>query len=232
MKRSIIISLFFVLFTIACATGPEIIRRMIPIPDKNIVIKDDKATQERNGVRITIEYMNRKKLFQIAKENNPYIDSEGAPILTTFKMIIENKRDTKIYFNPENAVLLDGLGNQFNALTYETFKELYPSSIYQQYEYSFIFNRYYVETYYTDDYHKRKKAAKSLFKGGNIYPKVKVEGVLPFQRISEHARDITLILPDIILYTNTADTNNGELKEEKRLEFKFKFKQKIVRLKQ
>ncbi len=232
MKGSIKKSIFLTLLIFSCATGPKIIRRMIPVQAKKIEIKGDKASQEKEGVRITVEYMNRKKLFEIAKENNPYIDNSGGPILTTFKIVVENKRDTKIYFEPENAVLLDGLGNQFNALTYDTFKELYPSSIYQQAEYSFIFNRYYVETYYTDDYRKRQKAAKSLFKGGTIYPKVKVEGILPFQRVSEHSRNITLILPDIILYQHTADTNNnGETKEEKRIEFKFKFRQKIVRIK-
>ncbi|MBN1897598.1 MAG: hypothetical protein JW827_02385 [Spirochaetes bacterium] len=229
MKRIIFIITVFSLF--ACSSSPEIIRRMMPVHEENIEITGDHASQQIENITISIEYMNRKKLFEIAKENNPYVDDDGGPILSAFRIVIENKRDTKIFFDPENAVLLDGLGNQFNALNYETFKELYPSSIYQQYEYSFIFNRYYTETYYTDDYHKRKKAAKSLFKGGAIYPKVRVEGILPFQRVSEQAREITIILPDVILYRTNADKNSKDMQEDKKLEFTFKFRQKIVRIK-
>jgi len=230
MKLRMILLFLFLLIIFSCSTGPDIIRRMIPVIDNKMDLKSNISTAEKDGVRVTVEYLDKKKLLKIARENNPYVDDTGA-ILTAFKIVVENKRDAKISFEPEKSVLLDGIGNQFNALTYDTFRELYPSTVYQQYEYSFIFNRYYVESYPSDDYYKRKKAAKSLFKGGVIYPNVKVEGILPFQRVSEYARNITLILPDIILYNSTTDTNNGVFKEQKRIEFKFEFVQKIIRLK-
>jgi hypothetical protein len=119
--------------------------------------------------------------------------------------------------------LLDGLGNQFSTLSLEAFKELYPTSTYHQYEYSFIFNRYYIDT---SDEEKRQKIVKTLFKGGNIYPNVKIECIIPFQRISESAKEITLILPDIILYNELYEDT-----PEKDIEFKFKFRQKVIRLK-
>jgi len=226
MKKLIIIYLILILF-IGCSSGPKIIREMVPIAGMSSKIDSNRITEEKEGVRITVEYLNRDKLQKIAKENNPYTDSSGFPILTTFKITIENTRDSKIKFEPENAILLDGLGNQFNALTYEAFKELYPTSVYQRYEYSFIFNRYYIDTYWTDDYKKRSKAVKSLFKGGYIYSGVKVEGIVPFQQLSEYSREVTLILPDIILYEKAG--GDEDLKEMKRIEFSFKFRQEIRR---
>jgi hypothetical protein len=102
------------------------------------------------------------------------------------------------------------------------FKELYPSTVYKEYQYSFIFNRYYMEEHYTDDYYKRGKAGKTLFKGGKIYPKVHVTGILAFPRVSAKAREVTLVLPDIKFYNK-----NKEIVDTKEIEIKFK--QKLVR---
>lgn len=226
MKKYIFIILMLILMLFSCASKPEIIRKLIPqMPEKKqAVIQDDTIIEEKDNIRITIRYLNKIELAEIAEDNNPYLEDD-TPLLTTFKIIIENNRDSRISFELNNAILLDGLGNQFNALTYESFKNLYPSSVYQKYEYSFVFDRYYTENVLTDDYHKREKAAKTLFKGGKIFPGIKVEGILPFERINERAKNITLILSDIILY----DKEKKD-KKIKKIEYNFQFQQKILRL--
>ncbi len=229
MKKYIIF--IMILLLLGCASKPEIIRKMIPAKSENVKINDTEVTLEKEGIIITIRYMDKIELREIAKANNPYLEGD-TPLLTTFKMIIRNNKESKISFNLQNAVLLDGLGHQFQPLTYDDFKNMYPSTIYHQYEYSFVFNRYTKEPHLTDDYHKRTKAAKTLFKGGKIYPGITVEGVLPFERMSAYARDITLILSDIKLHNENDNSDKDSKNEEERtIEFQFKFKQKIVRLK-
>ncbi len=229
MKKIIVFITILLLY--GCASKPEIIRKMIPETDKDVEINDTAVTKEKDNVIVTIRYMDKIELHEIAKANNPYLEGD-TPLLTTFKMTIENQRKNKISFNLQDAVILDGLGHQFQPLTYEDFKNMYPSTIYHQYEYSFVFNRYTKEPHLTDDYHKRTKAAKTLFKGGKIYPGVTVEGVLPFERLSAYAKDITLILSDIKLYNEKEDSDkNSKDETEEVVELQFKFKQKIVRLK-
>ena len=222
----------------SCSSNPEIIKKMEPIQDENntyritnIITPSRTNTyieKEMDDINISIRYVDKIELNSMAPDNSPYLE----PLLSTFKMIIQNKRETKIEFNIKNAIILDGLGNQYQALSYEDFKSLYPATIYQQYEYSFVFNRYQKESYLTDDYHKRKEVARTLFRGGKIYPGVTVEGLLPFERLTNYSSDITLILSDIKLYY-AKDDSDKDIKEEikKKLEFKFKFKHKIIRLK-
>ncbi|MDD5067170.1 MAG: hypothetical protein PHF84_09000 [bacterium] len=226
---------FFILLTglLGCASKPEILKELYPVEGDNIQITRNEVTQEQENIRITVRFLNQVELTKIAEQNNPYLEGE-TPLLTTFKIMIENKRKAKIAFRIEDAVLLDGMSSQFNALTYESFKNLYPSTIYQKYEYSFIFDRYYIDSGLTDDYYKRKKVARTLFKGGKIFPDVKVEGIIPFDRISERAKNITLILTDIKLYKEQEAGSSEEIKEdvlEKDLEVRFNFIQKIVRVK-
>lgn len=226
---------FFILTFLAlagCASKPEIVREMTSVPPEGGLETAEPGMQEQDGVKVRVQYLNQIELAKIAEENNPYLEGD-TPLLTTFRVHIENKRKSRISFRIEDAVLLDGLGNQYSALTYESFKNLYPSTIYQKYEYSFIFDRYYMDTSVSDDYYKRKKAAKTLFKGGKIFPGVTVEGIIPFDRISERAKNITLILTDIKLYreeTPEKENQSGET-VEKVLEFKYAFTQKIKRTK-
>ncbi len=232
MNKIIYSFLFFLVF-IQCASKPEIIRRMIPIPAPELKIEKKTVNTKKNGVFITIRYLDKIELSKMAEDNNPYMEGD-IPLLTAFKITIKNTRKGKIDFNLQNAVILDGLGHQFQALTYESFKSLYPSTVYQQYEYSYVFERYTKQSYLTDDYYKRKKAAKTLFKGGKIYPNITIVGILPFERLSGYAKDITLILSDIILYKEKKDKSTSKEdkdKIEKKIEFQFKFRQKIERLK-
>lgn len=227
-----ILSSLFILYH--CASKPEIIRKMDPVDDVDTkTIKKNTIIQEKENIIITVRYMDKIELQELAEENNPYMEGD-VPLLTAFKITIKNKRKGKISFDLKNAVILDGLGHQYQALTRESFKSLYPSTVYQQYEYSYVFDRYTKQSYLTDDYHKRQKAVKTLFKGGKIYPGVTIDGILPFERLSAYAQNITLILSDIILYNgdSSSDNDNKDKKDhEKKIEFQFKFKQKIVRLK-
>ncbi len=222
--------IFIILILLGCASDPEIIKKMIPVKDDNNEIKNITIKGEKDNVVITIRYMDRMELFKIAEDNNPYLDDD-TPLLTTFMITIENKRKSKIHFDIKNAVLLDGLGHQFQALTTESFKSLYPSTIYQQYEYSFVFNPYMKEAPITDDFHKQNQATKTLFKGGYIYSGITVEGILPFERLTDYVSDVTIILSDINLYSEKDDTDKDSKKTIKKvIEFQYKFKQKIERI--
>jgi len=225
------LSLMIVLVLYSCGSKPQIIRKIIPVEEKGINIEKLSVSAKKDDVEITLRYMDKIELQKIAEENNPYVEGD-TPLLTPFRITIRNNRNGKISFDLQNAVLLDGQGHQFQALTYESFKNLYPSTVYQQYEYSYVFERYTKQSHLTDDYYKRDKAAKTLFKGGKIYPKVTIEGILPFERLSGYVKDITLILSDIILYGEGTDTEKEDNdKILKKIEFQFKFNQKIVRLK-
>ena len=229
MKKYILF-IFIILILLGCASDPEIIKKMIPVKEDNNEVKNITIKAEKDNVIITVRYMDRMELYKIAQDNNPYLD-DNTPLLTTFMITIENKRKGRIHFDIKNAVLLDGKGHQFQALTTESFKSLYPSTIYQQHEYSFVFNKYMKESYLTDDFHKRKEATRTLFKGGKIYPGVTVEGILPFERLTDYVSDITLILSDINLYSEKDDTDKDSKKTIKKvIEFQYKFKQKIERI--
>ncbi len=224
MKNLLIIIIFSILIFLQCASKPEIIRKFIPYADKNYIASfSNTAVINIKKVKIKIKYLNKIELQEMAKRNNPYLDNDSVPLLTTFKITLYNDMDSKIEFNPQESVLLDGLGNQFSALTYDTFKELYPSTIYKEYQYSFIFNRYYMEEHYTDDYYKRGKAGKTLFKGGKIYSGVHVTGILAFPRVSELSKEVRLILPGIKFYKKNIESGSSE-------EIKIRFRQKIVRI--
>ncbi len=223
--RYIILIISVLFLFVKCATKPAIVRDLKPVVDKEYISATNNiAIISKDSIVIKVKYLNKIELRKLAEINNPYLEDDNTPLLTTFKIDIYNNREEKIEIDTKDAILLDGLGNQFNALTYSAFKELYPTTIYKDYQYSFIFNRYYVEERYTDDYYKRRKVAKTLFKGGIIYPQVHVTGILAFPRVSERARTIRLILPDIKIYKKDKDILTT-------FDVEIKFIQKIVRLK-
>ena len=216
-----ILTIFILESLAGCGDKIQIIRVMEPIDDDNTIKKaKNLIIKNKKNIKIELRYLNKNELIEMAREYDPYI--EEGPLLTAFAYKISNLNTTTIEFYPERSVLLDGLGNQYSALTYETFKTLYPSDIYGQKSYSFMFEKPFPR------YLKRtseKKVPKSLFKGGKIYPGVRVEGFIIFERISEGAKEVTVILPDIKI---CRDENCNNVKEN--ISIRFKFRQKIRRL--
>ncbi len=151
----------------SCSSNPEIIKKMEPIQDENntyritnIITPSRTNTyieKEMDDINISIRYVDKIELNSMAPDNSPYLE----PLLSTFKMIIQNKRETKIEFNIKNAIILDGLGNQYQALSYEDFKSLYPATIYQQYVMLMILHecrQYQKMMIHSDDFWKNGRA--------------------------------------------------------------------------
>jgi len=230
-----ILLLSFIFFIIFCETQPEIIRIMLPIKD----IKNEKSNptnytiqKEKQNIIIKVRYINKKELYQILKKNNPNINP-NYPLLTVFKITIKNNRKGKIYFDTKNAILLDGLGNQYQVLTENMFKQIFSTPIYQidDYDYNYLMMGYTTKPQFTDSKKGKRRAVKTLFRGGIIYPNVMVEGLLPFERLTAFAKNITLILSDIKLYKeHSKSVEKGKNEVLDTIEFKFKFKQKIKRI--
>lgn len=230
MKR--ILPLILFLFSLSCAPTMRTISEMNPIgdgPDSIVDSEKQSISQTIEGVTITVSSYGWSRLRKITRDLsiNPFIYQggllrrEAVQIATVFHVLIENKRSDKIGIYPSKAVLLDGLGNQFGALTEEVFRRLYPTTYRYVYDYD-PFLPYPIFGYkmaYTEDFYKRLAAERVLMKDGTIFPGVRQAGLIAFEPVSREAKEVTLIIPDVILYKD-----NDVLK---RIDFKFRFRQTI-----
>ena len=178
---------------------------------------------EKAGVKIVLSFASRKELEEVSEyiNWNPYV-SEQKYFFSVFKLSIENTRQDKIYIDTGKTVLLDGLGGQENALTLEYFKALYPvTTMVQPKNYARNDLLYDKTVIYTEDYYKYNRVEKTLFINGELYPGVKREGYIVFERVKQEAGNITVNLPGITLNTN------GTPEGTKLDELKFKFLHKV-----
>lgn len=222
--------LFFLLFVlVGCGPSIKTIIKMQPITGYDaegiadaykLNESDLSVSLEKENVKITVAFQNRDKLEGLSKtlSTNPFVN-ENKMFFTVFLITIENNRKDKIYFDPLKCVILDGLGNQFNGLSSETFRSLYPTTSTQYYTYSYVFDEYTPNTTYTDDYYKRISAEGKLIKAGDIYSGVKKTGLLVFEKISREATNITFLIPAITLYDGNTEIS--------KIDFKFQFLQEV-----
>jgi len=216
--------LFWLAVVLGCAPTVQTFVHMDPVVGYDNYQADrpnEALTLTKNDIKITVGYLNRNKVEGLTSntESNPFL-SENKTFFTIFQVKIENNRTSKIFFKPEECVVLDGLGNQLNARTAETFRNLYPATTRQYYTYSYVFDEYQTNTGYTDDYYKRRIAEEQIIKGGMVYPNVKQEGLLVFDHLSSQASKITLIIPGVVLY----DDNN---EVTKKVDFSYVFIQEV-----
>ena len=220
------------LLFLSCAPTMRTISEMDPLGDGPEAVVDQEKqsiSQTMEGITITVSSYGWGRLRKVTRDLsiNPFIyqggllKREAVQIATVFHVLVENKREDKIEIHPSKAVILDGLGNQLGALTEETFRRLYPTTYRYVYDYD-PFSPYPVFGYrvtYTEDFYKRLAAARVLLKDETIFPGVRRAGLLAFEPVSREAKEITLIIPDLVLYKD-----NEPLK---RIDFKFRFKQRI-----
>ena len=230
MKQFVQISIIASIYIILLGCGPSIrtVVKMQPIAeydDYYVSEKDQSITLTKEDIKMTIVYQDADKLETHSKSisTNPYM-TENKVLFSVFLLTIDNKRDDKITWEPGKCVILDGIGNQFNAFTVDSFKNMYPSTSAQYYTYSPIFDQYTPQTAYTEDYYKRKTAEETMIKGADVYSGVKSKGLLVFEKVSREASEITLIIPAVTMYKDNQPI--------KKIDFKFKFSQEVKLIRQ
>jgi len=207
---------------------PAIVRVLYPVDSvQNQTTNYSKTNYDaisKDNVDISLQYLDKKDLYYLAKRNkNPYTSEGIAPILTVFKIVVHNKRPDKIKINKDLIVLLDDQGHQYNALNFESFKQMFPSTYEKSLDYNFLFAQNFVEPkHYSSDYYKKEEVKKNLFQGGYIYKKIEVTGLVSFVRLTEMTKLLTIIIPDVELYKNN--------KIIKKIDFKFTFVQTVERI--
>jgi hypothetical protein len=214
-----------VLFS-GCASQPAIIRQIIPVSETNSTFVTNHASinrisKEQDGVTVGLHFIDRAELFEMLRKNKSQNQGSGGvdPVMTTFLFEIKNSRKARIKVDQKTIVLLDGLGGQFPAFDQDSFKEQYPSTFEQTTQYFFLFDKYITDP----DQKSSSKSRKALFQGGYVYPGARVSGILTFDRVSELAKKISIIIPDI-QYFDEKD------KPDKKADFRFDFIQSIRRL--
>lgn len=207
---------------------PAIVRVLYPVKSLENQIPNyaetNRSTVSKDNVEISLQYLDKRDLYYLAKHNkNPYTSEGVAPVLTVFKIVVKNKRADKIKINKDLIVLLDDQGHQYNALNLESFKQMFPSTYERSMDYNFLFGQTVIEPkQYSSDYYKKEEVKKSLFQGGYIYKKIEVTGILSFSRLTEMTKLLTIIIPDVELYKDK--------KIIKKIDFKFKFVQTVERI--
>ncbi|MFH1825288.1 MAG: hypothetical protein ABH873_08730 [Candidatus Firestonebacteria bacterium] len=211
MKKMVSVPILILMIG-GCAPAYKIIVKMNPVTDSEENIKDN--------VKITAVYQDRDNLEKIIPyiNRNPYL-SENKVLFTVFEIVVENNRDDKIEIDTSKCVLLDGLGNQYNAFSLTYFESLYPATTTQYYTYSPAFNEYSPNVAYTDDYYKKNMAGKTLFKNGDMFSKVVSKGFLVFESVGRESSNITLIIPCVKIFKDN--------QEIEKIDFKFKFSQEV-----
>jgi hypothetical protein len=192
-----------------------------------------KQNQEKDGISVSVEYIPQdslrdmfldKKIYGAYAGKNPYPDG-----MIVTRIRIENKTESRILINPEEAVLLDELGTQYLYISPDRIREIYESK-------SSIFNFTKSTSSLAPGVYGapldmahglagrglRKKVAllKSIeLSSGYLYPGVTYDGYICFLKPNPKAKDISLIIANI---KTSFDVNDEALG---RVDFKFEFKQ-------
>jgi len=207
---------------------PAIVRVLYPVESLETQTTNYSKTNyeaiSKDNVDISLQYLDKKDLYYLAKRNrNPYTSDGTRPLLTVFKIVVHNRRSDKIKINKDLIVLLDDQGHQYNALNFESFRQMFPSTYERSMDYNFLFAQNFVEPKrYSSDYYKKEEVKKNLFQGGYIYKKIEVTGLISFVRLTEMTKQLTIIIPDVELYEDK--------KIIKKIDFKFTFVQTVERI--
>ena len=118
-----------------CAPKPQIEIYMEPVGGRKgsqIDVQTGSISVEQHDVQITLEPLNEVELFELTEDAriNPYIgiDRWGnvEPLYTVFGIHIENRSNSRVIVD-STAILVDLNGEQYAALPYDYFKELYEN---------------------------------------------------------------------------------------------------------
>lgn len=120
---------------VGCAPKPQIEIYMEPVMGREGAEVDAQAgfvSVEQHDVQITLEPLDEVKLFELTEDPriNPYIgiDRWGnvESLYTVFGIHVENRSNSRVIVDP-TAILVDLNGEQYAALPYDYFKELYEN---------------------------------------------------------------------------------------------------------
>ena len=183
--------------------------------------KEASVYSVKDTVKVTARFVGNQELLKLTDSDwqNPFA-SRSKSLYTVFELIVENSGQDKISVDPNKCVLLDGLGHQYGALPDSFFKDLYPLTTAATIRKSQLTEEYQAVYSYTDDYYRRNAADKSIFKPMDLFPGVKQKGFVVFESVGREAPVITLIFPGVITYKENI--------EMKKMDFKFKFEQKVT----
>jgi hypothetical protein len=151
-----------------CAPKPQIEVYMEPVAGREhaqIDAETGSISVERRDVEIKLEPLDEVDLFELTEDPgiNPYlgIDRWGnvEPLYTVFGIHIENRSNSRVTIDP-TAILVDLNGEQYAALPYDYFKELYENvgprtvAFYDPgYRYRYPYPRSYYRSPYRRYYH-------------------------------------------------------------------------------
>jgi hypothetical protein len=190
----------------------------LPISENQKLETENRITQEISAVKVTLEHYNFEDLSKLTSLfHNPYL-KEARELFTVFHLTIENRREGKIYLEPNKFVLLDDQGNQLESFTYQDFTQFYPLSYPRYYGPSYYYSwSYPSERVVTaeENYYKRQVAFRTLFRKTRIYSGVCCEGLIVFDKIDPAAEEIKVIIPEIEIYEDN--------KKIAVVDFEFKF---------
>ncbi len=220
---------------IGCGVRPQVDFYVTPVPTEMEQMKIDEETRSvmvegRDGAySIEVSSLDAADLLEVTSDAyiNPYIyvDDWGSarPRYTVFNVTIRNKSEEPLGIDVTSAVLMDDEGEQYEAITYEEFKEQYsrypgmereiiyydrpPRSYYWRrfyrpwyYHYDLYREQrpYYVRrTYYDPSYYRRAVLKGTMLKPVKLYAGGKNHGFLVFPLVAPDAARLKLIFPRV-----------------------------------
>lgn len=230
------LSIFILSYSfIGCGVRPQVDFYVTPVPTEMEQMKIDEEARSvmvegRDGAySIKVSSLDAADLLEVTSDAyiNPYIyvDDWGSarPRYTVFDVTIRNKSEEPLGIDLTNAVLMDDEGQQYEAITYEEFKEQYsrypgvereiiyydrpPQSYYWRrfyrpwyYHYDLYREQrpYYVRrTYYDPSYFRRAVLKGTMLKSVKLYAGGKNHGFLVFPLVAPDAAELKLIFPKV-----------------------------------
>lgn len=225
--------------SIGCGVRPQVDFYVTPVPTEMEQMRIDEEARSvtmegRDGdYSIIVSSLDAADLLEVTSDAyiNPYIyvDDWGSarPRYTVFDVTIRNKSEEPLGIDLTTAVLMDDEGEQYEAITYEEFKERY--SRYPEMEREIIYYRsprvyrprsyywrrfyrpwyyhydlyreqrpYYVRrTYYDPSYYRRAVLKGTMLKPVKLYAGGKNHGFLVFPLVAPDAARLKLIFPRV-----------------------------------
>jgi hypothetical protein len=132
---SLVLLLLIIGILAACGPKPHVEVYMEPVTGREAVEVDAKTgsmTTEQQGVQITLEPLDEVELYELTKDHriNPYIFvgrwGKVDPLYTVFEIRVHNADNKRVVVD-EFAILIDENGEQYSALPYDYFKDLYSN---------------------------------------------------------------------------------------------------------
>lgn len=132
----ILIPIIAISILVGCGPKPYTEIYMEPVAGKENAQVDAKTgsiTVEQKGVRMTLEPLDEVKLFKLTKDPgiNPYLTVSHwrnvEPLYTVFEIRVQNTDNSRVVVD-STAILVDENGEQYAALPYDYFKDLYDNA--------------------------------------------------------------------------------------------------------